>query len=936
MNNVVSPLEALRQPPIIRSPQAVVPPSASARHGLRPQDSDDGSDSDDDDIAIMFPSVELQPATSAHSHPPFTAAPPQQQRGLSIEISSNHHGSGSTKDASGSSSFQTTAATNSTTPLSSTLRSTRKKKKNGKKVLHVCLTKYPVIRELADEMSFIVDNVDEELEKFDFNMIWSDTVLPLQKLVRLANWQRSNHFPSMHLLCRKVHLGLTLGRMRKVFPAHYNFFPRTWSMRSEKQQFARFYAQQPVKKVFILKPNAGCQGKGIVLSKDPLNAVDDLDNYVCQEYVTRPLLIENKKFDLRVYCLVTSIRHLSIFVYNDGLVRMCADAYEKPNDENMGNACQHLTNYAVNKHSDNFVFNSDKQGRGDLGNKRDFVWLNRWLRDQGQSPEKFWERVHHMIIKTIIAAQPQMTHVYNSCFPHSNDGYTCFEVLGFDILVDDRVKPILMEVNHTPSFSCDTPLDHRIKHDCLMETWKIIDVQAGDKQRHQEREKAMFARRMQSTRTASSMVPMDSMLSTAQVQSQENQLLAQGELSSDPRFAAEQLAAEHRRKEDQKVKNYKRVYPSTNIERQALYETILAAAKTASAIPTTASQEQRQLEVKAEREKREQKRNGGTDSSRRPVQRPTGSAHGGAGGIAPQPPSLPASGNVTPTSVNDDILAAPHPFQRANLLLGGGGSNAQPAGPPAVAAGGGARGGAIRSSSHRSSIGASTDRPKRTKEDVERQRQKLADQMERHRRRMVLGPRLSVFQLREVQLSAMFQDDELIDEAELQQQQQQQQQQPTSHPRSHTTGRLPATTSNNGNPSNGGGTGGSRSRDGAGLTKDGLPSSAPGSSGSGGSGLSLIPQANAMYPSTSISHHEQFQAILQQLSRYQHSAPEYRFYDSLRGEAPPAEASGDHRLSVSERALAHHEGLDLGDIEEDDDFGAGGGMYYEEEEEEEE
>jgi hypothetical protein len=927
MNNVVSPLEALRQPPIIRSPQAVVPQSASSRNHR--QISDDGSDSDDDDIAIMFPSVELQPATSTHSHPPFTAAPPQQQRGLSTEISSsNNNSAASAKEASGGSSFHTTAATNSTTPLSSTLRSTRKKKKNGKKVLHVCLTKYPVIRELADEMNFIVDNVDEELEKFDFNMIWSDTVLPLQKLVRLANWQRSNHFPSMHLLCRKVHLGLTLGRMRKVFPAHYNFFPRTWSMRSEKQQFARYFAQQPVKKVFILKPNAGCQGKGIVLTKDPLNAVDDLDNYVCQEYVTRPLLIENKKFDLRVYCLVTSIRHLSIFIYNDGLVRMCADAYEKPNDENIGNACQHLTNYAVNKHSDNFVFNSDKQGRGDLGNKRDFVWLNRWLREQGQSPEKFWERVHHMIIKTIIAAQPQMTHVYNSCFPHSNDGYTCFEVLGFDILVDDRVKPILMEVNHTPSFSCDTPLDHRIKHDCLMETWKIVDVQAGDKQRHQEREKAMFARRMQSTRTTSLMVPMDSMLSTAQVQSQDNQLLAQGELSSDPRFAAEQLAAEHRRKEDQKLKNYKRIYPSTNIERQALYETILAAAKTASAIPTTASQEQRQLEVKAEREKREQKRNGGgVDSSRRQVPRPTGSAHGGsAGGIAPQPPSLPASGNVTPTSVNDDLLAAPHPFPRSNLL---GGANAQSTGPPSGTTGSGARGGSIRSS-HRSSIGSSTDRPKRTKEEVERQRQKLADQMERHRRRMVLGPRLSVFQLREVQLSAMFQDDELIDEAELQQQQQ-----PTSHPRSHTTGRLPAATHNNGNPTSGGSGGGSRSRDGAGVTKDGLPSSAPGSSGT--TGLSLVPQANSLYSSSSISHHEQFQAILQQLSRYQHSAPEYRFYDSLRGDAPPAaEASGEHRLSVSERALAHHEGLDLGDIEEDDDFGAGGGMYYDEEEEEEE
>jgi tubulin polyglutamylase TTLL6/13 len=48
----------------------------------------------------------------------------------------------------------------------------------------------------------------------------------------------------------------------------------------------------------------------------------------------------------------------------------------------------------------------------------------------------------------------------------------CFEVLGFDILINEKciiimllklVKPILLEVNHTPSFNADTPLDIYIK-----------------------------------------------------------------------------------------------------------------------------------------------------------------------------------------------------------------------------------------------------------------------------------------------------------------------------------------------------------------------------------------------------------------------------------------------------------------------------------------
>ena len=39
----------------------------------------------------------------------------------------------------------------------------------------------------------------------------------------------------------------------------------------------------------------------------------------------------------------------------------------------------------------------------------------------------------------------------------------CFEILGFDIILDYKLKPWLLEINYTPSFSCDTPIDKRIK-----------------------------------------------------------------------------------------------------------------------------------------------------------------------------------------------------------------------------------------------------------------------------------------------------------------------------------------------------------------------------------------------------------------------------------------------------------------------------------------
>jgi tubulin polyglutamylase TTLL6/13 len=45
----------------------------------------------------------------------------------------------------------------------------------------------------------------------------------------------------------------------------------------------------------------------------------------------------------------------------------------------------------------------------------------------------------------------------------------CFEILGIDIFLDEKVKPWLIEVNALASFATDSPLDKRIKYDVVYE-----------------------------------------------------------------------------------------------------------------------------------------------------------------------------------------------------------------------------------------------------------------------------------------------------------------------------------------------------------------------------------------------------------------------------------------------------------------------------------
>jgi len=60
------------------------------------------------------------------------------------------------------------------------------------------------------------------------------------------------------------------------------------------------------------------------------------------------LLINKRKFDLRVYVAVTSIDPLRIYIYKEGLVRFASVDYSHDIDS-VKNRFIHLTNYSVNK-----------------------------------------------------------------------------------------------------------------------------------------------------------------------------------------------------------------------------------------------------------------------------------------------------------------------------------------------------------------------------------------------------------------------------------------------------------------------------------------------------------------------------------------------------------------------------------------------------------
>ena len=93
----------------------------------------------------------------------------------------------------------------------------------------------------------------------------------------------------------------------------------------------------------------------------------------------KPYLIDGYKFDLRIYVLLAGVNPLRIFLYREGLARFATVPYEGPQPGNLGNLFMHLTNYAINKDSDNFIPNNSET-QDDIGSKRSFTSVLRRIK----------------------------------------------------------------------------------------------------------------------------------------------------------------------------------------------------------------------------------------------------------------------------------------------------------------------------------------------------------------------------------------------------------------------------------------------------------------------------------------------------------------------------------------------------------------------------
>ena len=306
----------------------------------------------------------------------------------------------------------------------------------------------------------------KETSTSKFNLYISGSIRP-KILLEMDEFQKYNHYPGSWQLGRKDNLWRNVSKMRRIYGDDFSFCPNTYLLPEDLDRFVRDREEHP-KQLWIKKPVASACGRGIrVLSNK--SKLRRKQGYLVSAYISNPHLINGLKYDLRLYVCVTCYDPLRIYLYREGLVRFATQSYTTAK-KSVQKRYIHLTNYSVNKRAPNYQFNQMAQ-MDDQGNKWSHTALRRMYGEMGIDSEMVFARIKDVIIKTIMSAEPLLV---NSVVQYTKNRGNCFELYGFDILLDENLRPWLMEVNVSPSLNNGSPLDKRIKTALMTDIYSLV------------------------------------------------------------------------------------------------------------------------------------------------------------------------------------------------------------------------------------------------------------------------------------------------------------------------------------------------------------------------------------------------------------------------------------------------------------------------------
>lgn len=217
---------------------------------------------------------------------------------------------------------------------------------------------------------------------------------------------------------------------------------------------------------WILKPTNASKGKGVRVLRDVAEAPLAPD-WLVQEYLDNPHTIRGHKYVLRLYVLISSLAPLRVYLYRQGFAKLASEPWD-PDDAD--NPFSQLTNPDIN------ALNT----RAEV--PVEFIDLDRyraWLGDQGHDADALFARIEELVALTAIAGVDAMR---SRTAAVGADPRGCYELLGLDCMLDDTLKPWILECNLSPSLGiCAAPetggrIEEEVKGSLVRDMISLVDL----------------------------------------------------------------------------------------------------------------------------------------------------------------------------------------------------------------------------------------------------------------------------------------------------------------------------------------------------------------------------------------------------------------------------------------------------------------------------
>ena len=276
---------------------------------------------------------------------------------------------------------------------------------------------------------------------------------------RLSNNSSICNKKEMFKNMKKFYDGLGLNVFEKI--------PLTFHVESglTDPQFMIFASQFEEGSIWIIKPGECTnRGKGIKVSsslseiKSLVSRNTENRTYIIQRYLSNPLLINKRKFDIRCFTLITTFAdHVQGYFFKEGYLRTSCKEF---NIKNTKDKYIHLTNDAVQKDHEDY-------GKYESGNKLSYYDFQKFLNSNHPSQD-FFVHMYPQIVDIVKSSISSVHKIIND-----EDKLHSFEVLGYDFMIDSDFKVWLIEINTNPCLELSSSYLSKIIPEMLDNSFRI-------------------------------------------------------------------------------------------------------------------------------------------------------------------------------------------------------------------------------------------------------------------------------------------------------------------------------------------------------------------------------------------------------------------------------------------------------------------------------